>query len=129
MEVERLKKIPLFEAVPEGDLKVIATFAELTEVPTGKVLVEEGDFSNDLMAIEEGTAEVTRDGEHVAVLGPGDVFGEMGLLEKQHRNATVTATSPIKLIVLTRWELMRMRRKMPDVVERIERLIEERKSN
>ena len=57
--------------------------------------MREGDYSYDVLAIEEGTARVDRDGEHVAELGPGDVVGEMGVLERAQRNATVVATSPM----------------------------------
>ena len=63
----------------------------------GRELVREGDFSYEFMVIEEGEAEVTRDGKHVNDLGSGDFFGEMGLLEKTLRNATVTAKTPMRL--------------------------------
>ena len=65
------------------------------------------------MAIEEGEAEVTRGGEHVDDLGPGDFFGEMGLLEKTLRNATVTAKTPMRLVTLTGWDLKRVERTSP----------------
>jgi CRP-like cAMP-binding protein len=79
------------------------------------------------MAIEEGTAEVTRGGEHVADLGPGDFFGEIGLLERALRTATVTATSPMRLITLTGWDMKRMEKAIPDAVEEIRRVLEERR--
>jgi CRP-like cAMP-binding protein len=79
------------------------------------------------MAIEEGTAEVTRDGQKVGELGTGDVFGEIGLLEKERRSATVTATSRVKLIKIERWELQRMKKTLPNVFERIQQLAEERR--
>ena len=76
--------------------------------------------------IEEGTAKVEREDEHLADLGPGDFFGEQGLLEKQARSATVTATSPIRLIKIEHWELSRMRQAMPEVVEQLRKKVEER---
>ena len=63
--------------------------------------MREGDYSYDLLAIEEGTAKIERHGEHVADIGPGDIVGEMGVLERAQRNATVIATSPMRLITLT----------------------------
>jgi len=66
-------------------------------VPEGAVIVKEGDYANTFMAIEEGTARVTRDGEHVGDLGAGDIFGEVGVIEKERRSATVEATSRVKL--------------------------------
>ena len=101
MDASRLKSIPLFKDVPDEELAQIAPFAQEVTVDAGRELVREGDFSYEFMAIEEGEAEVTRDGEHVADLGPGDFFGEMGLLEKTLRNATVTAKTPMRLVTLT----------------------------
>ena len=79
------------------------------------------------MAIEEGEAEVTREGKHVHDLGPGDFFGEMGLLEKTLRNATVTAKTPMKLVTLTGWDLKRMERHIPEAAERVRSTLEERR--
>ena len=79
------------------------------------------------MAIEEGEAEVTRGGEHVADLGPGDFFGEMGLLERTLRNATVTAKTPVRLVTLTGWDLKRVERSAPEAMERIRSVLEERR--
>jgi CRP/FNR family transcriptional regulator, cyclic AMP receptor protein len=80
------------------------------------------------MAIEEGTAEVTRGGQHVADLEPGDFFGEMGLLEKTLRNATVTAKTPMRLIALTGWDLKRVERTAPQAIERMRSTLEERRA-
>ena len=127
METERLKSIKLFEAIPDEELAAIAPFAEEREVPAETALVKEGQFSYEFMAIEEGTAEVTRGGEHVADLGPGDFFGEIGLLERALRTATVTATSPMRLITLTGWDMKRMEKAIPEAVEEIRRVLEERR--
>jgi CRP/FNR family transcriptional regulator, cyclic AMP receptor protein len=127
LDASRLKSIPLFEDVPEEELGQIATFAQEVTVEQGRELVREGDFSYEFMAIEEGEAEVTRDGEHVADLGPGDFFGEMGLLEKTLRNATVTANTTMQLVTLTGWDLKRMERHIPEAIERVRNTLEERR--
>ena len=127
MDASRLKSIPLFEDVPDEELGQIATFAQEVTVDEGRELVREGDFSYEFMAIEEGQAEVTREGEHVADLGAGDFFGEMGLLEKTLRNATVTAKTPMKLVTLTGWDLKRMERHIPEAIERVRATLEERR--
>ncbi|HEV3378534.1 MAG TPA: cyclic nucleotide-binding domain-containing protein [Thermoleophilaceae bacterium] len=127
MDAKRLKSIPLFEEVGDQELAQIAPFAQEISVDEGKVLVREGDFSYEFMAIEEGTAEVTRRGEHVADLGPGDFFGEMGLLEKTLRNATVTAKTPMRLLTLTGWDLRRVERTAPQAIERVRAVLEERR--
>ena len=126
MEPERLKSIPLFQSVSDEELSEIAPFAEETQVEEGKELVREGDFSYQFMAIEQGEAEVTR-GEHVADLGPGDFFGEMGLLERELRNATVVAKSDMQLITLTGWDMKRMEKSMPRAVERVRAVLESRR--
>ena len=125
MDKARLKGIPLFENLDDHDLQVIATFANETSVSEGDVLVREGDFSYDLIAIEEGTAEVRRGSETVATLGPGDFFGEMGVLKNELRSATVVATSGMRIVTLTTWELKRMRN-MPGVMERIQEVVDSR---
>jgi cAMP-dependent protein kinase regulator len=127
LDASRLKSIPLFQDVPDEELGQIATFAQEVTVDQGRELVREGDFSYEFMAIEDGEAEVTRHGEHVADLGPGDFFGEMGLLEKTLRNATVTAKTPMRLMTLTGWDLKRMERHIPAAIERVRSTLEERR--
>jgi CRP/FNR family cyclic AMP-dependent transcriptional regulator len=128
LDVKTLKKIPLFAEVPEESLAKIAPFANVEEWPEGKVIVREGGFSNHFYAIESGKAKVEREGEKLADLGPGDVFGEQGLLEKQERSATVSSTSEVRLIKIEHWELSRMKQSMPDVVDELRKKVEERGS-
>jgi CRP/FNR family cyclic AMP-dependent transcriptional regulator len=127
LDASRLKSIPLFQDVPDDELGQIATFAQEVSVEQGRELVREGDFSYEFMAIEEGEAEVSRHGEHVADIGPGDFFGEVGLLEKTLRNATVTAKTPMMLVTLTGWDLKRMERHIPEAIERVRAVLEERR--
>jgi CRP/FNR family transcriptional regulator, cyclic AMP receptor protein len=129
LDSSRLKSIPLFQDVPDEELGQISTFAQEVTVDAGRELVREGDFSYEFMAIEEGEAEVTRHGEHVADLGAGDFFGEMGLLEKTLRNATVTAKTPMRLVTLTGWDLKRMERHIPEAIEKVRATLEERRPN
>jgi CRP/FNR family transcriptional regulator, cyclic AMP receptor protein len=128
MDASQLKRIPIFAEVPDEDLTVITTFATTDEVPEGKTIVKEGDFANAFMAIEEGTAKVTRDGQQVGELGPGDIFGEIGLIEREKRSATVEATSRVRLIKIEHWELQRMKKKLPEVYEKIANLAKEREA-
>jgi CRP/FNR family transcriptional regulator, cyclic AMP receptor protein len=128
LDVSLLKTIPLFADVPEEKLRKIAPFAETDEFAEGQVVVKEGGYSNHFFAIEDGSAKVERGGDHIADLGPGDVFGEQGLLEKQERSATVTASSRLRVIKIEHWELSRMRKTMPEVVEELQRKVEERQS-
>lgn len=126
LDVSQLKRIPLFAAVPDDALRQVATFATLEEWPEGKEIIREGAYANHFFAIEEGKATVERDGEHVADLGPGDVFGEQALLEKQERSATVRAASQIKLIKIEHWELSRMKKHIPEAYAELQRKVAER---
>jgi CRP/FNR family transcriptional regulator, cyclic AMP receptor protein len=128
VDATQLKRIPLFAEASDEELAKVATFAQSKEVPEGTVVVSEGGFSRELLAIEDGTAEVTRDGEHIADLGQGDVFGEAGMLDDELRSATVTATSRLKLISLGHFEVQRLKKDAPEVYGRIEDLVEERKA-
>ena len=127
MDPARLKSIRVFEQLSDEQLRTIAPFADETSVPEGEQLVREGDFSYELIGIEEGTAQVTRGGEQVAELGPGDFFGEIGVMERGLRTATVVATSPMRLITLTSWELRRMEKETPEAMEQIRRAADERR--
>jgi CRP/FNR family cyclic AMP-dependent transcriptional regulator len=124
MDHENLRSVPLFASMSEEDLKRIATFATEDSASEGTTLVREGDFSNDMVAIESGTADVQRHGETVGSLGPGDVFGETGVLGKSPRNATIVASSPMRLVRLTSWEVKRLPQ---DVRDRMAELVESRK--
>jgi CRP-like cAMP-binding protein len=127
LDATQLKRIPLFADASEEELSKVAAFAEAKEVPEGEVVIEEGGFSRELLAIEDGTAEVTREGEHVADLGPGDIFGEAGMLDDEMRNSTVTASSRLKLISMGHFEVKRLKKAAPEVYAAIEDLVEDRK--
>jgi CRP-like cAMP-binding protein len=127
VDVSQLKSIPLFRDVPDDALRKVATFAELESHPEGAAVVREGGYANDFYAIEDGTAKVERDGQQLAELGPGDVFGEQALLEGEQRSASVIATSPLRVIKIAHWELDKMKRDMPQVVDELKKQVQARK--
>ena len=128
MNMRRLAELPLFSGMDQRALDAVAATAVETSVEEGRVLVREGDYAQDLTIIDEGTARVESDGSSLAELGPGDVFGEVGLLAKDLRNATVTATSDMRLIKLTSFDVNRLRGNFPELVQRIEQLAASRGS-
>jgi CRP-like cAMP-binding protein len=127
LDTNRLKQLPLFEGVSDEDLRNISPFVSEVSVSEGKHLVDEGDYSYQLMAIEDGEAEVLRGGDHVADLGPGDFFGEAGLVEKDRRNATVVAKTPMRLITLTSWDVKRLEKQIPEAAQRLREQVEARR--
>jgi CRP-like cAMP-binding protein len=126
MDARQLRRIPIFSDAADDELRKLGSFAESVEFSASAEIIREGDVSRTLLAIEEGTAEVTREGEPIANLGPGDIFGEVGVLSDARRNATVTATSPLKLIIMGQSDVQGLREKAPEIYARIEKLAAER---
>jgi CRP/FNR family cyclic AMP-dependent transcriptional regulator len=126
MDAAILATAPFFSELSPGEQATIAPYAAEVRVAEGKCLVAEGDFSYELLVIEEGRAEVTRGGEHVADLGPGDVIGEMGVLHNVPRNATVTARTAMTLVTLSRWDVRRLRKNHAAIAERIQAIAAQR---
>jgi CRP-like cAMP-binding protein len=127
MDQARLKRIPAFADLTDDDLARIAALASELSVPAGKVLVREGDWSYDMLAIEEGTADVLRAGARIAELGPGDVVGEIGVMDATQRSATVVATSGMLLITLDRWSVKKLVRQAPDAIDHLRAVADARR--
>jgi CRP-like cAMP-binding protein len=125
MDPNRLTAIPLFSDLSPDEAKRLAAFATETSAADGQILMKEGDYSTELIAIEEGTADVIQGGQKIASLKDGDLIGEMGLLAREPRNADVIATSPMRLMKLTHWEIRRM---SDDTLNKIKETIEKRRA-
>jgi CRP/FNR family cyclic AMP-dependent transcriptional regulator len=119
MDTSVLRAIPIFSELSDDQLRSVGSWANERSVSEGETLVREGDFSYDLFFVADGTAEVSRAGEHVADLGPGDVFGEIGVLTDAQRNATVTARSSMRLLTLSHWDLDKLRKQIPELDARV----------
>jgi CRP/FNR family transcriptional regulator, cyclic AMP receptor protein len=129
MDEARLGQIHLFAGLSTAERKMLARVVDELTAAAGATLVSEGDYGYEFMVIEEGTAHVRRNGEHVQTLGPGDFFGELAVLDDGgRRNATVVAVSPVRLITLTSHYMRVVRERMPSVGEQIDRVIAERAS-
>ncbi len=126
MDESDLQSIPLFESLPRDDRRLIAQHADEIDVAEGTDLVRQGEFAYEFFVIEQGGAEVLRDGDHIADLGPGDFLGEMGIVSKAVRNATVTTTADSKVMVMTEQAFRSMSQSNPDIASRIEAAVEER---
>lgn len=98
--LDLLAGVSLFERFSKKDLRQVAQSVDQIDVEAGRVLMREGDTSHEAFVLVTGEVEVTSGGQTVATLGPGSPFGEMGLLDKAPRNATVTASSDSTLLVL-----------------------------
>ena len=126
MDPARLKAIPIFSNLSDEEANRLSAFATETSVADGQILMKQGDYSTELIAIEEGTADVLRDSQKIASLKQGDLIGEMGLLEREPRNADVIATSPMVVMKLTHWEIRRMSN---ETLERIQAIVAKRRED
>jgi CRP/FNR family transcriptional regulator, cyclic AMP receptor protein len=100
-----LRAVPLFASCTKRQLEEIGRVADEIRLPAGKVLAQQGDIGFDLMILVAGIAEVTRDGIVVGEVGSGHFIGEMAVLSKRPRNATLTAKTDVDVLVLTRSHL------------------------
>ncbi len=127
MDAKQLQEMPLFAGLDKRERKRIAELAEEVDVPAGKRLAAEGDLAYEFFVIEDGTASVDVGGDAVAPLGPGDFFGEIGLLEPDHqRKASVVADTPMRLMVLTGADFRAINRAMPELGEKVAATMRER---
>jgi CRP-like cAMP-binding protein len=98
--IRHFKSVPLFKSVSRKGLLSIISAATEVDVAAGRVLVQEGRFDRDLYVILSGTADVTQGGKRIATIAEGDFFGELALFLRIPRSATVTATTPMTVMVL-----------------------------
>jgi CRP-like cAMP-binding protein len=115
-----LAVVPLFESLSESELAEIAPWFEVKDVGPGARLAGEGATGYSFFVVGEGELEVTAQGRRVASLGPGDFFGEMALLGAGRRKATVTTTSPSRVLVLFGNDFRQLQEIHPDTTTRIE---------
>jgi len=126
MEASNLKSIPLFAPLSRKELALVARHADEVDVDPGKVLTREGEVAREFFVVETGNATVTQNGETVNRLGPGDFFGEIGLLETPRRTATVTADTPMRLIVMFGPEFTAVESDIKDIDRCVRKAIAER---
>ena len=93
-----LRQVPMLQTCSPEEIDHIAEIGVVIQAPEGQPIVRQGDPGNQFFVITNGTAEVSRDGEPIAALGPGDYFGELALFDSSPRNATVTSTSAATLV-------------------------------
>ena len=129
MDTKELKGIGFFSGLSKQELKRLAQWTDEVTVDEGYALAKEGAFAHEFFVIEEGTADVIQGGERLTELGPGEFFGEIGLLETERRTASVIATSPMRLIVMFQSQFRQMEREMPTVADRIRSAIRARLDN
>jgi CRP-like cAMP-binding protein len=126
VEAAKLRALPLFADIDDAELEELAQSAEVRTASPGDVLAREGASGYTFFVIADGTVDVDRGGEFLETLGPGDFFGEMAIVGEGRRNATVTASSAVELIVLFGTEFRSLEDDHPQAAERIREKVAER---
>ena len=121
-----LTGVPLFEPLSSDELAELANWFDVRTAPEGMSLAGEGDSGYSFYVILEGEVLVTVDGATVATLGPGDFFGEMAILGGGRRNATVTTTTPSRLLVMFGTDFRRLQQEHPEIAARLEDVTQKR---
>lgn len=125
-KVELLKAVPLFARCSKKELAEIATIADEIDLPEGKQLTKEGGRGREFFVLLEGNADVRRKRRKVKALGPGDFLGEIALVTKVPRTATVTTTSPVRALVVSEQNFRRLLERSPDVQIKVLEALAER---
>ncbi len=127
MEASRLENIAPFAGLTPAEREMLARVMDEFSAPAGTTLVSQGEYGYEFMVIEDGTVDVIRDGELVDTMGPGDFFGELAVIAAGgQRNATIVASSPVKILTLTAHYMRVVRERMPRIGEQIDAVIAER---
>ncbi len=128
MDVEALRSHPLFEGLSDDDLQRCAGWFTEEVVPAGGGLASQDEFAYKFYVVLDGEVDVHRDFDFVARIGPGDFFGEMGLLAGERRNARVIGHSRCTLGCMMTWDFKTMVEAFPIIGERIDGVVAERRA-
>lgn len=118
-EIDMLADVPLFSACSQRELREIAKLGTPVEIQEGRVLTTQGTVGREFFLVLEGKAECVVNGRRVAVFGHGDYFGELALIEGGTRTATITATTPMELLVLSAGEFSSLLRSAPSIAMKL----------
>ena len=123
---ELIRGIPIFAELDDASVKQLASDFIEREFDAGQSIATEGEGGLNFFVVESGTAEVSVGGTSVATLGPGASFGEIALVDKSARSATVTATTPLRAYALPVWSFRSFAESRPTVTWKLLELLAER---
>jgi CRP/FNR family transcriptional regulator, cyclic AMP receptor protein len=125
-KIELLKGVPLFAGCSKSELQRIATLADELDLGEGATLIREGERGREFIVVADGSVRVTRGGKKLRDLGAGDYVGEIALVADVPRTATVTATSPVRLLVVTDRAFRTVLDQMPSIATKVLQSLGER---
>lgn len=118
-KLEQLSRVKMFGSLNKKELALVAKASDLIDVPAGTDIVKQGEIGHEFYLISSGSAVVRRNGRKVATLSPGRYFGEMALLDRGPRTATVTTEEPTQLIVLGQREFAAVLDQVPPLAHKL----------
>ncbi|HKY24554.1 MAG TPA: cyclic nucleotide-binding domain-containing protein [Gaiella sp.] len=125
-KIDLLKNVPLFAGCSKSELQRIASLADELDLADGATLIREGERGREFIVVASGTVRVTRNGKELRELGAGDFIGEIALVADVPRTATVTATSPVRLLVVTDRAFRGLLEQMPSIAKKVLQSLGER---
>jgi CRP/FNR family cyclic AMP-dependent transcriptional regulator len=125
-KVELLKKVPLFSKLNKQGLQDVAHIADELDLPAGKEMATEGDRGREFFVLLDGEADVTKGGSSINTMKTGDFFGEIALVTKMPRTATVTATTDVDVLVINERDFDALLKKSPEIGRSIAEALAER---
>jgi CRP/FNR family transcriptional regulator, cyclic AMP receptor protein len=118
-KIDLIRKVPLFSRLSKTELKQLAMLADEIDLREGKEMTRQGAAGREFFVLLDGTADVNKDGRKINALGPGDFFGEIALVSREPRTATVVATSPVRTLVITDRSFRRLLDESPQVKTKV----------
>ena len=118
-KVDLLRRVPLFTALSKRELERLGAIADELDLSAGRTLIKEGTRGREFFVLVEGQAAVAKDGRTVTTMRDGDFFGEIALVTDVPRTSTVTATTPVRLLVLTKRDFQRVLREHPEIQRKV----------
>ena len=125
-KTELIRQVPLFSRCSRAELKEIAKLADEIDLRQGKEMTREGAPGREFFVLLDGTADVRKKGRKINTLGAGDFFGEISLVSRQPRTATVTATSPVRALVVTDYSFRHLLDESPQIKTKVMEAMAER---
>jgi CRP/FNR family transcriptional regulator, cyclic AMP receptor protein len=118
-KIDLIRKVPLFSRLSKTELRDLAMLADEIDLRDGKEMTRQGHPGREFFVLLEGTADVRKNGRKINTLGPGDFFGEIALVSREPRTATVTATTPVRTLVITDRSFRRLLDESPEVKTKV----------